>query len=83
MFRFAMELEKTSFTETPFHNSVHSAEVLQAMHLFLVFFDSQIKGFFNSREVLAALLAAVVWDYQHPGLSSAFLVKTQHAIAVR
>ncbi|EPT29092.1 3'5'-cyclic nucleotide phosphodiesterase domain-containing protein [Toxoplasma gondii ME49] len=83
MLRFAMELEKTSFSTTPFHNSIRSAEVLQAMHLFLAFFDTQIKGFFNSREILAALLAAVVWDYQHPGFSSAFLIKTQHAIAIR
>ncbi|PFH33127.1 3'5'-cyclic nucleotide phosphodiesterase domain-containing protein [Besnoitia besnoiti] len=83
MLRFAIELEKTSFATTPFHNSIRSAEVLQAMHLFLAFFDSQIKGFFNSREILAALLASVVWDYQHPGFSSAFLIKTQHAIAMR
>ncbi|CBZ53246.1 putative cAMP-specific phosphodiesterase [Neospora caninum Liverpool] len=83
MLRFAIELEKTSFSTTPFHNAIRSAEVLQAMHLFLAFFDTQIKGFFNSREILAALLAAVVWDYQHPGFSSAFLIKTQHAIAIR
>lgn len=37
----------------------------------------------SSYDVLAGLFAAAIHDYQHPGVSNAFLVRTKHPIALR
>lgn len=34
------------------------------------------------QEILAALVAAIVHDFRHPGVSNTFLVGTQHDLAV-
>ena len=37
----------------------------------------------SSQDVLAALLASAVHDYEHPGVNNSFLVRARHPIAIR
>ncbi|CAD7960326.1 unnamed protein product [Amoebophrya sp. A120] len=45
--------------------------------------NSSIDPILSPHEVLAGLFAAAIHDYQHPGVSNAFLVRTKHPIALR
>jgi hypothetical protein len=52
-----------------YHNSVHGADVMLSTHLFLTKFG--VVGRLTKLQLLAALLGAVVHDFNHPGTSNA------------
>lgn len=58
----------------PYHNSVHAADVTQAMHCFLQ--DPKIKEHLTPLEAMCSLLAAVSHDLDHPGVNQQFLIAT-------
>ena len=67
--------------DVPYHNKMHVTGVLQAMDFFLV--DGGLMSFIvDDYELLACLLAATIHDYQHPGVTSEFLIRTGHDIAI-
>eukprot|EP00921_Rhytidocystis_pertsovi_P000844 GHVQ01001447.1.p1 GENE.GHVQ01001447.1~~GHVQ01001447.1.p1 ORF type:complete len:863 (-),score=122.66 GHVQ01001447.1:99-2687(-) len=82
---FMVELEKGCSTTNPFHNSIHSADVVQAFHLLTYW--SNMSGsnnrFIGSQDMLAGLLSCAILSYQHPGLSNSFLTRSQHPVALR
>ena len=63
----------------PYHNSVHAADVTQAMHCFLQ--ESKIGSHLTPLESMCALLAAVCHDLDHPGVNQNFLVSTKSHLA--
>ena len=52
-----------------YHNSVHGADVMLSTHLFLTKFG--VVGRLTKLQLLAALLGALVHDFNHPGTSNA------------
>ena len=61
--------------EAPYHNSAHGAEVMYATNYFL-----KESGFLKTCKIteydlFAAIIAAAVHDFRHPGRTNAFLSK--------
>jgi len=75
---FLTAAEQAYGRANPYHNSRHAADVVHAAFLLL---RSVRHPQFTKLEVLALLLAAVVHDVDHPGLTNDFLGKTDHPIA--
>lgn len=72
-------LEKGYHDTNPYHNSVHAADVTQAMHCFLQ--ETKISQQLTPMEAMVALLAAVSHDLDHPGVNQSFLVATKSHLA--
>lgn len=71
-----------SYQDVPYHNCLHGADVLQAMHALLNLspsFDDAL----DDDVVLVTLLACLSHDVGHPGLTNNFLVETGHELAIR
>jgi len=80
----------------PFHNGTHAADVLYCSHMLLVQSGMTIGGQKNKEKetgtvedavleagsVLALLISAAVHDFKHPGVTNAFLVNTNDALAI-
>jgi len=61
--------------ENPYHNATHALDVLLNMNYFAR--QSVITEIITPLERLAALLAAVIHDFEHPGLNNVFLQAKQ------
>lgn len=72
-------LEFGYHSTNPYHNSVHAADVTQAMHCFIQ--ENKIKKHMTNLEILCAILAAVCHDLDHPGVNQSFLVATNNPLA--
>lgn len=72
-------IESCYHSSNPYHNSVHAADVTQAMHCFLR--ENKISSFMTPVELMSALLAAVTHDLDHPGVNQPFLIATSNHLA--
>jgi len=70
------------YLPNPYHNALHAADVLQYSHLFLLKGLKERAGL-EPLHIAAFLIAGLVHDFKHPGLTNGFLEKTQNEIAVR
>nr|XP_037273065.1 LOW QUALITY PROTEIN: uncharacterized protein LOC119164969 [Rhipicephalus microplus] len=66
-------------SNNPYHNSVHAADVTQAMHCFLL--EDKIREHMTPVEAMASLIAAVTHDLDHPGVNQPFLIATSNHLA--
>ena len=64
----------------PFHNAVHAADVMFTTNYFLN--APLLRDMTGALDKFAAVLAAAVHDYAHPGLSNPFLIATRAETAV-
>ena len=53
------------YGSNPYHCSIHAADVLLSVHLFLTQFG--MTEILTDLEMLAALLGAIMHDFNHPG----------------
>jgi len=84
--RFVVEIEQGYPDTNPYHNRAHAASVLHFMHSLMLHGKigelslAAVAGIEESRRhmlvTLAGLLAAVVHDFEHEGLSNDFLIKS-------
>ena len=65
----------------PYHNLIHACDVLAATNYVLV--AGGVVGALSRVEIMAALVAAAVHDFAHPGVNNAFLVATSAPLAMR
>lgn len=72
--KFLSTVEGAYHSENPYHNCTHAADVLQALHCLLI--DNPYYESLTPAEVLAALLAAITHDVDHPGVNQNFLINT-------
>ncbi|CAF1293321.1 unnamed protein product [Rotaria sp. Silwood1] len=63
-----------------YHNDYHGADVLQTTHCLLI--KSNLLNVFTQLEITALLFAAVIHDFEHPGLNNNYLVKTKSDLAL-
>lgn len=64
----------------PYHNSVHAADVTQAMHCFIQ--EQKIRTYMTDLEILSSIMAAVCHDLDHPGVNQTFLINTKNPLAM-
>ncbi|CAG9558210.1 unnamed protein product [Danaus chrysippus] len=72
-------IEEGYHSTNPYHNSIHAADVTQAMHCFLQ--QNQILDYLEPIEIMASLLAAIAHDMDHPGVNQPFLIATSNHLA--
>jgi len=61
---FLTTVEK-GYRDNPYHNSTHAADVVQTVHFFMSR-SGQFGGQTTQIEVMAALVASAIHDYDHP-----------------
>ncbi|XP_068234876.1 uncharacterized protein [Palaemon carinicauda] len=72
-------IEDGYHASNPYHNAIHAADVTQAMHCYLE--EEKIREHMTPFEKLAALVAAVCHDLDHPGVNQPFLIATDNHLA--
>ncbi|GAU99713.1 hypothetical protein RvY_10671-2 [Ramazzottius varieornatus] len=72
-------IEASYHGTNPFHNSIHAADVTQALHC--VMQQQQIQRHLSKLEIMSALFAAAGHDVDHPGVNQPFLVSTRNYLA--
>ncbi|KAJ3319549.1 hypothetical protein HDU76_000503 [Blyttiomyces sp. JEL0837] len=79
--RAFFEKVENSYHNLPYHNSIHASDVLQTVNMLLLSDDS-ISRNFTKLEIFAACVASAVHDIDHPGVNNAFLVQSNHPMAI-
>ncbi|OAJ42348.1 3'5'-cyclic nucleotide phosphodiesterase [Batrachochytrium dendrobatidis JEL423] len=78
--RFITAVEAGYDHNLAYHNSIHASDVLHSIrHLSRL---ERITGSFSDLEILAMYLAALIHDYDHPGVSNNFLIQTNDRLAM-
>jgi len=77
---YLSEIEKGYIPANPFHNGVHASDVMFTTHFFLQ--APLLRDMTGALDKFAAVLAAAVHDYAHPGLSNPFLIATREDKAI-
>jgi hypothetical protein len=73
-------LERDYPRKNPYHNSIHAADVALSLHFLL--HKTQLIDQLKPIELLAALVAAIIHDFKHPGMNNAFEIATQSTLAL-
>lgn len=72
------------YLANPYHNSSHAADVVNSVnYLITSLSDGQIRDSLTNLEFYAALIAAAIHDFRHPGKSNNYLIKAKHDLAVQ
>lgn len=77
---YLQNIERGYVAANPFHNAVHAADVMFTTNYFLQ--APLLRDMTGSLDKFAAVLAAALHDYAHPGLSNPFLIATRDEKAV-
>lgn len=80
-FKFAQRVEALYDATNPYHNYYHAVDVAHATFNFLSWTHSS--EWLEQLEQLAVLLAALGHDVAHPGRNNAFMVRTEHEVALK
>uniref|UniRef100_F6YN13 Phosphodiesterase n=1 Tax=Ciona intestinalis TaxID=7719 RepID=F6YN13_CIOIN len=73
-------IEQNYHASNPYHNSTHAADVLHATAYFLK--KDRLKNWMEPLDEIAALLAAIIHDVDHPGRTNNFLVNSSSPLAL-
>jgi len=79
--RFISIMESGYDNRQPYHNSTHASDVLQTLNYFIT--KGGLSQYVTEIDILAALIAAIIHDFEHPGLNNAYHINTQSNLAVR
>ncbi|KAK9868656.1 hypothetical protein WJX84_004455 [Apatococcus fuscideae] len=72
---------EAGYLSNPYHSRTHAAGVLHVIHL-LVQNGLLQSGILDGPMQLACYIAAICHDFEHPGLTNDFLIKTRHQTAL-
>eukprot|EP00761_Pharyngomonas_kirbyi_P014183 gb/GECH01014213.1/.p1 GENE.gb/GECH01014213.1/~~gb/GECH01014213.1/.p1 ORF type:complete len:639 (+),score=144.73 gb/GECH01014213.1/:1-1917(+) len=75
-----LEKLENGYQNNPYHNKIHAADVLQTMHSLIQM--GEMTRYFTELDVLSIIIAAIVHDYDHPGKSNSFSIKTGSNLAL-
>ena len=64
-----------------YHNKEHILDTVQATHYF--YKTGGLENFLSEQDIMVGIIAAFIHDYEHPGLTSQFLIRTKHPKAIR
>lgn len=79
--RFLTVIEEGYDARNPYHNSIHAADVVQTVNYFVT--KGGLSQYLTEMDIFAILVAAVIHDFEHPGLNNAFHINTQSELAIR
>lgn len=79
--RFITVMENGYDNRQPYHNSTHASDVLQTLNYFIT--KGGLSQYVTELDILSALIAAIIHDYEHPGLNNAYHINTQSDLAIR
>ena len=68
-------------SSNPYHNAIHAIDVTHRFNYFIV--SGNLLKYISDLDIMAALLASIIHDFQHPGVNNEFLIKKSHAKAIR
>ncbi|KAM3178146.1 cAMP-specific 3',5'-cyclic phosphodiesterase 4D [Hymenolepis weldensis] len=77
---YILRLEAAYHSSNPYHNHVHAADVVQAVHVLLQ--AETLANVFSDIEILSSIFASAIHDVHHPGLTNQFLVNIGHKLAL-
>lgn len=78
---FTSEIANGYFQDNPYHNQFHIVDSLQAMHFLMN--SANLKSNFKLNDVFACFIADLIHDYEHPGYTNQFVIRTKHPLAIR
>jgi hypothetical protein len=81
MLNFMCALQEGYSSFIPYHNAVHILDTVQATHYF--YSTAGLENYLTRVEVFVGFIATFAHDYEHPGLTNQFLIRTKHPKAVR
>lgn len=73
---------ESGYHGNPYHNSMHAADVLHISHYILKCGGLIKKCNLTDEDVFAALFAATIHDYDHPGINNSFHIKAGTYLAI-
>ncbi|XP_055885266.1 high affinity cAMP-specific 3',5'-cyclic phosphodiesterase 7A-like isoform X1 [Biomphalaria glabrata] len=79
LMHFFSLIEKNYHEGNPYHNAIHAADVTQSMHCYLQ--EPKMSVATTHLEKMAALVAALTHDLDHPGVNNTFLIVTSNPLA--
>lgn len=68
------------YLNVPYHNSMHAADVSQAVHVLLL--SPALDSVFTELEIMTALFAAAIHDVDHPGVTNQYLIDSGNELAL-
>merc|ERR1712072_680570 len=81
-FKYVQVIESQMHPENVYHNSVHVADVIHNMLWMLTEGEMAGRLGLSKFEIFAALFACLIHDFDHPGVSNDFLVRTSDKRAI-
>lgn len=76
-----ISMVEAGYHANPYHNFMHAADVLHITHFILSKGGLIKRCDLNSEHIFAALFAAAVHDFDHPGINNNFHIKTGSHLA--
>jgi hypothetical protein len=76
------EITNGYYRESPYHNDIHAADVLQTTYVIMEKGSFYYKCSLSEHDYLAILLSAICHDFKHPGIGNSYLVNSIHPIAL-
>ena len=80
-YNFSKEINHGYFKVNSYHNHMHVIDSMQAMHYLLTTANLQIQ--LKKLDIFSLFLSNIIHDYEHPGYSNQFVVRTKHPVAIR
>eukprot|EP01065_Artemidia_motanka_P040034 TRINITY_DN4956_c3_g1_i1.p1 TRINITY_DN4956_c3_g1~~TRINITY_DN4956_c3_g1_i1.p1 ORF type:complete len:1236 (+),score=418.21 TRINITY_DN4956_c3_g1_i1:48-3755(+) len=77
-----LSVVEAGYHPNPYHNSMHAADVMHVAHYVISQGGLARRCRATDEEIFAAVVAAAVHDYNHPGINNAFHVRSQNYLAV-
>jgi hypothetical protein len=81
LLNFTREAQMAYFKENPFHNVLHVIDSLQGLHFMLT--HGNLKKYLKKHDTFAGFVACLILDFEHPGYTNQFVVRTKHPLAIR
>jgi len=78
--KFISRIE-AGYLKNPYHNNNHAADVLNGCHHFVQVFG--FKDVITNHQMFSLLISAAIHDFEHPGVSNNFLIRTKSSLAVQ
>ena len=69
------------FKENPYHCTVHILDSIQGLNFLMT--HAEIVKILKKHDVFASYIGCMLHDYEHPGYSNQFIVRTKHPLATR
>jgi hypothetical protein len=78
--RYIQRIE-VGYPDNPYHNRIHACGVLHMTYM-IISKGGMNKSEFQPQAILSCFLAAITHDFDHPGKTSDFLIRTEDKLAI-